>query len=364
VYSNNSHLFLGKENNGNIVGGYNTFLNADNIIAENYSDVYAQYDFWTSKSNSADITSFIIDEPSFKYGQDNPLKIKSEESPIKKYNSFGDSSTPKQKYELAKRFYLNGQLKQARMLCGEVIDNDSENEIVPATFNLLLRTFRDNLPSELENYLNSGNNAKPGSIAKGLVELAFAKLTEDVLPIYEQVIEKYPGKFPCEYSLYKKALFQVGPMMDKKGAKITHTKLRTLFPSSLYLKDLDIRIADSLSLSNNSVVPQGLSKQVTQPTNTVEYDYNLYNNYPNPFNPETVIAYSLKEKSNVTLTVYNIAGQKVAELISGEMEKGMYEQRFNGTKFSSGVYIFRLTAQSLEHGNHSYTKTIKALLLK
>ena len=96
----------------------------------------------------------------------------------------------------------------------------------------------------------------------------------------------------------------------------------------------------------------------------IEYDYNLYNNYPNPFNPETVIKFSLKEKSNVTLTVFNIAGQKVAELVSGEMEKGMYEKRFNGTKLSSGVYIFRLVAQSLEHSNTNYTKTMKALLLK
>jgi hypothetical protein len=96
---------------------------------------------------------------------------------------------------------------------------------------------------------------------------------------------------------------------------------------------------------------------------TVEYDYNLYNNYPNPFNPETVIKFSLKEKSNVTLTVYNIAGQKVAELVSGEMEKGFHEKKFNGTKLSSGVYIFRLNAQSLEGTTH-YSKTMKSLLLK
>ncbi len=77
-----------------------------------------------------------------------------------------------------------------------------------------------------------------------------------------------------------------------------------------------------------------------------------------------MIKFSLKERSNVTLDVYNIAGQKVAELVSGEMEKGMYEKRFNGTKFSSGVYIFRLSAQSLELTSTSYTKTMKALFLK
>ncbi|GAB1442864.1 hypothetical protein MASR2M39_17000 [Ignavibacteriales bacterium] len=66
----------------------------------------------------------------------------------------------------------------------------------------------------------------------------------------------------------------------------------------------------------------------------------------------------------MTLDVYNIEGQKVAELTSGEMEKGFYEERFDGTNLSSGVYVIRLNAQSLEHVNTSFTKTIKALLLK
>jgi len=91
--------------------------------------------------------------------------------------------------------------------------------------------------------------------------------------------------------------------------------------------------------------------------------FSLSQNYPNPFNPETVIKFSLKEKSNVTLTVYNITGQKVAELVSGEMEKGLYEKRFNGISHSSGVYIFRLEAQSLE-SKTTYSKTVKAVLLK
>jgi len=76
-----------------------------------------------------------------------------------------------------------------------------------------------------------------------------------------------------------------------------------------------------------------------------------------------VIKFSLKEKSSITLMVYSITGQKVAELATGEMEKGLYEKRFNGTKFSSGVYIFRLEAQSLE-SKTTYSKTMKALLLK
>ncbi len=76
-----------------------------------------------------------------------------------------------------------------------------------------------------------------------------------------------------------------------------------------------------------------------------------------------MIKFSLKEKSSVTLTVYSITGQKVAELVSGEMEKGLYEKRFSGLSHSSGVYIFRIEAQSLE-SKTTYSKTVKALLLK
>ncbi|GAB1348201.1 hypothetical protein MASR1M107_04120 [Ignavibacteriales bacterium] len=53
----------------------------------------------------------------------------------------------------------------------------------------------------------------------------------------------------------------------------------------------------------------------------------------------------------------------MAELLNGEMEKGFYDKKFNGTKLSSGVYIFRLEAQSLE-SKTTYSKTVKAMLLK
>jgi hypothetical protein len=149
---------------------------------------------------------------------------------------------------------------------------------------------------------------------------------------------------------------------DKKGAKISRLKLETDFPESHLLADLNLLLSDTMT-ARNSTINQGLGKANSEGVVTVEYDYYLYNNYPNPFNPETVIKFSLKEKSNVTLTVYNIEGQKVAELINGEMEKGFYEERFDGTNLSSGVYVIRLSAQSLESTTH-YSKTMKSLLLK
>jgi hypothetical protein len=74
--------------------------------------------------------------------------------------------------------------------------------------------------------------------------------------------------------------------------------------------------------------------------------YFMEQNYPNPFNPTTTIRYGLPERSMVTLIVYNTLGQQVAQLASGEMESGYHEVKFDGAKFASGVYFYRIRAGS------------------
>ena len=75
----------------------------------------------------------------------------------------------------------------------------------------------------------------------------------------------------------------------------------------------------------------------------------LYNNYPNPFNPVTNITYDIPEVAQVTLDVYNIAGQKVRTLAQGLHEPGRYRIQWNATNdygkpLSSGMYIYRIHA--------------------
>ncbi len=65
-----------------------------------------------------------------------------------------------------------------------------------------------------------------------------------------------------------------------------------------------------------------------------------------PFNPSTAIGYGLPSRSHVTLTVYNMLGQQVAVLQNGEQQAGFHEVRFDASGFSSGVYLYRLTAGS------------------
>lgn len=70
----------------------------------------------------------------------------------------------------------------------------------------------------------------------------------------------------------------------------------------------------------------------------------LEGNYPNPFNPETTIRYTMKEKGNVRLAVYNTLGQEVAILVDGSIEAGTHNVRFDAHNLPSGVYLTRLEA--------------------
>jgi hypothetical protein len=83
----------------------------------------------------------------------------------------------------------------------------------------------------------------------------------------------------------------------------------------------------------------------------------LYQNYPNPFNPSTTIRYGLPHRSAVRLTVFNSVGQQVALLVVGEQAAGDHEVRLDGSGLSSGVYFYRLQADT-------YRQTRKLLLVR
>jgi hypothetical protein len=72
--------------------------------------------------------------------------------------------------------------------------------------------------------------------------------------------------------------------------------------------------------------------------------FSLSQNYPNPFNPSTSIKFSVPQKGNVTLKVFDLMGREVAVLINGEKETGNYETSFDASKLSSGVYFYELRA--------------------
>ncbi len=68
----------------------------------------------------------------------------------------------------------------------------------------------------------------------------------------------------------------------------------------------------------------------------------LHQNFPNPFNPKTVIGYQLPVTGNVTLKVYDVLGKEVATLVDELRNAGSYEIEFNGSNYASGIYFYQL----------------------
>lgn len=107
----------------------------------------------------------------------------------------------------------------------------------------------------------------------------------------------------------------------------------------------------------DTVAVVGLADLPSTPSN-----FELYGNYPNPFNPSTNVRYSLAEYSNVRITIFDVSGRPINHLRDEEQEAGTYNIRWSGSDdrglgVPTGVYFARLEAGS-------FSQTIKMLYLK
>ena len=116
---------------------------------------------------------------------------------------------------------------------------------------------------------------------------------------------------------------------------------------------------DSARVINNTVDlgadEQDATSTVIKFTPAALNAFTLFRNYPNPFNPTTVLAYRLRVGGFVNLGVYNVLGQKVRTLVKGRQEAGKHSVTFTATALASGVYWYRL---SMGDGNAQIKKMI------
>ena len=117
-------------------------------------------------------------------------------------------------------------------------------------------------------------------------------------------------------------------------------------------------------LPNPSAVPVTIGTPGYSIIDEVPAQFAVNQNYPNPFNPTTAISFNLPEASIVTIAVYNVLGQEVAQMLDREqMDEGEQVIDFNASQLTSGVYFYRISAQSIEDGQiHNAVK--RMMLLK
>jgi hypothetical protein len=97
--------------------------------------------------------------------------------------------------------------------------------------------------------------------------------------------------------------------------------------------------------------------------------FELSQNFPNPFNPATIIRYGLPSASRVIIKLYDVLGQEIKTLVDETHDKGYQSVEWNGKNefgltVASGIYIYRITATNPQNINESFIQTKRMLLLK
>ena len=129
-------------------------------------------------------------------------------------------------------------------------------------------------------------------------------------------------QFNFVYSLFNDSLSGIRKISESYSANFTADSLELWSVKEIY----------------NNLVTE-LNEVVLSPT-----DYKLSQNFPNPFNPSTKITYSIPERRSVSLTVFDMLGSEVVELVEGEFERGTYDITFDASNLPSGIYFYRLQA--------------------
>lgn len=134
---------------------------------------------------------------------------------------------------------------------------------------------------------------------------------------------------------------------NSNGLSNDTTYTGTLVITSNDSDEGEVRLPVSLTVQNT---PTGIN-DLTPLTFSVEQ------NYPNPFNPATSITYAVPLRTHVSLKIFDITGNLIAEPVNAEQNAGIYTVKFDGSRFASGMYIYTFTAGE-------FTQTRKMILMK
>jgi serine protease AprX len=229
---------------------------------------------------------------------------------------------------------LNGQLILPP--CNNTMHSSKVNEIVNQNFGKIIITDK-----------------------AGKCYTLYAIKAETDLDLYE--LPPYPpdGMFDIRFS--------TGRIAEDINSSFKTIEMRgILYPITVRTDGIEIKAQDITGNGVNVEIKQGEEIKISKLESDklivsgvlIPDKFSLEQNYPNPFNPNTIIKFSVPDNvRNVTVSIYNLLGQKVAELVNSELAVGKYEYQWDAKDFASGVYIYQLKTDN-------YISVKKMLLIK
>ncbi|MEJ5263673.1 MAG: T9SS type A sorting domain-containing protein, partial [Ignavibacterium sp.] len=131
------------------------------------------------------------------------------------------------------------------------------------------------------------------------------------------------------------------------GSTTTNSNGNFLFNiSDPTVQAVSVAASDSVALKTSAFIKFNLVTSVENDSK-IPTEFSLEQNYPNPFNPSTTIRYALPNESKVTITIYNLLGQQIKEIVNDIQSAGYHETIFDASNLSSGVYLYKINARDL-----------------
>jgi DNA/RNA endonuclease YhcR with UshA esterase domain len=196
--------------------------------------------------------------------------------------------------------------------------------------------------------------ADPEAYEGVLIELD-GDMEVEAINAYDLTLTDASGSFLLDDDIVPDSTLDINYMenaivggIDTLVAGDTLTNVKGVVMYSYGSVKIEVRKLDDITIKEPVVEPG-----VTDVPGT----FALHQNYPNPFNPVTTISFDLASASNVKLTIYDLTGRKVQELVNKNMNAGSYDLRWNASHLSSGMYLYRLETPE-------FTATNKLLLMK
>ena len=217
----------------------------------------------------------------------------------------------------------------------------------------------------------------------GLESVEFLQ-TPEIISVYRLPTSVYTGYKILSHTLSSLRSFEwysgYNDINDSLYSWITYGQIDMLYEAggdgavSIFSKDAvnipagdEVEMWVGISVGDNEsemIANMGLAKDkydlitvgVEKDYSTIPTDYVLNQNYPNPFNPSTTIRFAIPQSEFVSLKVYDVLGNEVANLVNEELAAGSYKVQFDASSLTSGIYFYQITA-----GNYSETKKMNLI---
>jgi hypothetical protein len=288
------------------------------------------------------------------------------------YNYWGSSDVTDDFFFEDHRDYTIGYVPYLSNPCGTGGINPSLSQSLPAESKILTNAIELEMKDKLtpaiklyEHIIKKYVNTPEYYVAMARLPYLYEKTgldNNELIATYDEALGTEEVSHKKFFKGKKVATHIKGKRYDDAIAVAEEMKAEADLEEEIILADINIAIANMLkntegkgrSETNSDDLRELISKlngdtDKYNPSDITETvlpsEHELFQNYPNPFNPVTQIRFAIAKTTDVKLSVYNIRGQKVAELANGIRQAGVHTVDFDGGKFNSGVYYYMLEVE-------------------